>query len=248
MRSKSSAAKLTVAVALFALTGCGGHHSSTNSDASSGRSACSVTMFTPNYASAVDLAYWPQFPLNVWFDTTSTSYTPDLQTRCIASFNTWVDQTGERVAYNVVANEADADITVGFLPLTDPLLANYDAEGITYFDAGSSSSSATPDEQFEHVRCYMGINGQTVRENGTMAHEFGHALGIHGHSPDSQDLMYYAWTPERSEIPTTRDVDTLYTAYCGEFTRAEIPTIGRAATRHRTPMPPITAPGWKAIP
>ena len=252
--NRRRAARLTMAAGLLlALAGCGGRGGgggSTVTSESTARDNCSLTMFTPNYASGITLSYWPQFPIHVYFDTASASYTPDLQARAVTAFNGWVTQTNGQVAYSVVTDLNQADVVVGFVPLTDTALSSYDADGITYFNS-TSTASGTADSDYGSVRLYIGINGQTTRENGTMGHEFGHALGIHGHSPDSNDIMYYEYTRNRSPIPTTRDVNTLETAYCGIFSRAEtIESIsGRSETpRRRVPIPPLSAPGWTAIP
>jgi predicted Zn-dependent protease len=42
--------------------------------------------------------------------------------------------------------------------------------------------------------------------NAVVAHEFGHALGIGGHSPNAQDVMFGAPTVS---VPTGRDAQTL---------------------------------------
>ena len=242
-----------IAMLLFVLPGCGGkggggggNNSSITSTESSGRDNCSLTMFAPNYASGITLTYWPQFPIHVYFDTTSASYTADLQARAVTAFDGWVNQTGGQVAYTVVTDLNQADVEVGFVPLTDVALSGYDADGITYFNS-TSTASGTADSKYGSVRIYVGINGQTTRENGTMGHEFGHALGIHGHSPDSNDIMYYEYTPTRSPIPTVRDTNTLDTAYCGIFSRAESISGRRENPRH-APIPLLSAPGWTAIP
>jgi hypothetical protein len=47
----------------------------------------------------------------------------------------------------------------------------------------------------------------------TAAHEFGHALGIDGHSDDRSDLMFPVHVMGRSFCITERDVNTLAGAY-----------------------------------
>jgi hypothetical protein len=235
---------LASAVAL-AVVGCGGGGGGGNvpTDRSAGRNACSLNQFSPNYAAGLPLAYWPQFPIHVYIDTSSQSYTPDLGARALAALDRWIAGTGGQAAYVVVSNQGDSDISVGFVPLGNAILEGDDTSGITYYYPGSDSA-ATADARYAFAKIYVGIDGDVRRENGTMGHEFGHALGIHGHSPDFADIMYYAWNPNRSPGPTARDINTLNTAYCGLYTRAET----RSAPRHDQPMPPLSAPGWQAIP
>ncbi|MGF1492558.1 MAG: peptidase [Microcoleaceae cyanobacterium] len=47
---------------------------------------------------------------------------------------------------------------------------------------------------------------------GTVRHEFGHALGIWGHSPSETDVMYFAQVVDPPEI-STRDINTLRRIY-----------------------------------
>ncbi len=47
----------------------------------------------------------------------------------------------------------------------------------------------------------------------TVIHEFGHAIGIKGHSPYQGDLMYYASNTNQSARLTTRDTNTIRLLY-----------------------------------
>lgn len=239
-----------ISVGVF-VAGCGGGGGGSGDsgmvhDPSSGRAACSLSRFAPNYATGLSLSFWPQFPIHVYFVPDAGVYTSDLQSRAVTAFNSWVTGTSGQVAFTVVPDQASADVVVSFIPVTDERLASLGAAGITYFytEGDAGTGNGTPNSAFGYARMYVGIDGDVHRENGTMAHEFGHALGIHGHSPDINDLMFFAGNPQRSDVPTIRDINTIETAYCGVFTRAE---PGRSAARPHPPAPPLTAPGWHAI-
>ncbi len=62
------------------------------------------------------------------------------------------------------------------------------------------------------------------------AHEFGHALGIDGHSDNSSDLMYAVHVIGEPCPLTQHDLNTMKTGYCGVFSRAAGP--------HRRPSGP----------
>ena len=49
------------------------------------------------------------------------------------------------------------------------------------------------------------------------AHEFGHALGIEGHSKDPADLMYFQHTVGQPWTITARDLNTMKMAYLPLF-------------------------------
>ncbi|CAN5548249.1 hypothetical protein BH10CYA1_BH10CYA1_61260 [soil metagenome] len=44
-------------------------------------------------------------------------------------------------------------------------------------------------------------------------HEIGHALGIQGHSPDPNDIMYFTTSPQQQSSLTARDVNTFRRLY-----------------------------------
>src|SRR5256885_5620169 len=55
----------------------------------------------------------------------------------------------------------------------------------------------------------------------------GHALGLQGHSPYRDDIMYYAVSPTQHPTLSQRDVNTLVKLYAGA------PTIDSLALRDR---------------
>ena len=57
----------------------------------------------------------------------------------------------------------------------------------------------------------------TVGQRTTSAHEFGHLLGIAGHSDDPNDLMYPSHAPTQDVPLSARDINTAKTIYASLF-------------------------------
>jgi hypothetical protein len=71
----------------------------------------------------------------------------------------------------------------------------------------------------------LGNNPIDIRS--VAAHEFGHALGIAGHSQDPSDMMFETYVTNVPLKITQSDLNTVKTAYCNYF-------LGRT----RTALPP----------
>ncbi len=166
---------------------------------------CSLDAFVPNYAREVQkLLRWEQFPVSVYFER-DAHYSPVWQTIALQGFDQWIEVFNPHIRYVVVDDPAQAQITVRFNP------AN--ADGRVDFEYYPSSGVLTKAEMTIGVR---GNNTTDIRS--VAAHEFGHALGISGHSTDPADMMYPTYV---SNVPlqlTQRDINTLKTAYCHLFT------------------------------
>lgn len=184
------------------------HHSGAVTASGHPTSGSSIrpTGFTADYTSHLDggLQHWTRFPLHVAF-LHDRHYTPALQQEVVAGFSEWTVVTRGHISFDLTDNPANADVIVRFDPqrqssLTDTefdtrtnVLSHADVR-IGLMTAGDESEQVTLDD----VRCLA-------------AHEFGHALGINGHSDGPQDLMYPSLTSNRAV--TLRDLNTLRDAY-----------------------------------
>lgn len=180
---------------------------------------CSLDAFVPNYSREVErLLHWQAFPVRVYF-VRDEHYSPEWQTLALQGFDQWIEVFSPQVRYEVVAQPEQAQITVRFDPTT--------ANGRVDFEYYPSSGVLT---KAEITIGTQGNNPIDIRS--VSAHEFGHALGISGHSRDPSDLMYPTYV---SNVPlrlTQRDVNTMKTAYCHLFTNR---SVSRAAG-HETPV------------
>ena len=158
------------------------------------------------------LNHWRRFPIKVYFDT-GAAYTPERQQQAQAGFDAWPAATDNILAYVVTDEEREADITVKFLPVA------YIGKGSrTIGETGTlvRRSGALFRARIELAVANMGPRLLTE----AASHEFGHALGINGHSDDPDDLMFasarrlYRYGGDAEpKGPSERDINTIKRAY-----------------------------------
>lgn len=181
------------------------------------------TRYVPNYvndleqarkndpSNPVALLRWDHFPLNVYFER-DANYTTTKQALATQGFSRWVTVTGTNgVTYKLTSNADDADITVNFGKFTG---GAGDILGQTFYKYDQKSRIFQ-----KGTNIVIKFTGNNKSDLNTAEHEFGHALGINGHSTNPVDLMYYTGNEDYSSTITTSDLDTVLTSYNGYFNK-----------------------------
>ena len=175
----------------------------------------------PPDAPPMRLLHWAQFPVRVYLPTQGQGQAEEART-ILAGFDEWVKASHGKVSYVRVSEAGKAEITVQLVPGRF-LSAETRSVGAVGETTVYSSRSALKKAD---IRLAEGA-GVPEDLQTTAAHEFGHALGISGHSDDPNDLMYPVesshFNPLDQPLPggaapvTAHDLRTLKECYPGLF-------------------------------
>lgn len=215
----------TFAVLAALVAGCGGGG---NSQSGGGSLACGPNFATPNYVQVTDpgtqrqntLRYWPSFPVRVYIeneetydDDGTTVSTSDL-TRIAMS--RWVAAADNAPVFLETDNPSEAKIKIAFAQTTSAPGSGgtLGRTVVSFFPSNNQLVSAEITiNLWPNMTRAQFVQG--LRQ--TIAHEFGHALYLQGHSDVAADTMYYQTDPSKDGPLTTRDINSFHTAYCGNF-------------------------------
>ena len=196
------------------LAGCGGGGSSPV-NGGSGSYQPNLSQFTPNYASAITLYHWPALPVRVYF-ANDVMVTPQggsptrVNDLILTGFNRWPAATGGVVGFTQVTDPGQAQITVSTVTIPDPSGLSETGKATVVPGAGNILQSATI-----QIYIWPDITVPELTQGllATATHEFGHALGIGGHSPVATDVMYAQHDPNADVPVSARDLATIKTLY-----------------------------------
>lgn len=203
---------MCVGAIVVVLAGCGG--GTTTAQGSSNLGYECLTDYSPNYTDAIltssdanvkgSFAHWTRFPIKVGF-VVDGNWSLEKQAAAQEGFASWMRSTGNNLSLVYVVDPNDANVKVSFVGSSE-LGRNVLGITATYINT-----------RREIGRVEMRVLGSLSLADiaGVCAHEMGHGLGIQGHSPFGDDLMYYALNATRT--PTLRDTNTLQANYCGSF-------------------------------
>ena len=205
-------ASLTLGALSLILAGCGGGGSGpTASNTPTPSNTATPRQFTPNYINDIDtLRHWRQFPVTISF-VRDSNYTAAAQQRALAGFDFWLKRIPNGPTLTVVSSSQTSDVTVSFYQFN---AQNSDVLGTTQV---FSSTDPNFVGTIASATMKLGITGDNTLDIATAAHEYGHALGLLGHSKNPDDLMYFQGNDDRSGQLTVADVNTMLTNYNGVF-------------------------------
>lgn len=213
MRIHSAVGRLLWIIAWMAVmiglaNGCGG--AANDVEEVTEPQVCGTDFRVPNYAPSVSRYHWGDFPVRIYVDDTTSSYTSEEKARFLARWQSWSDALDSQVNYELTTDKESAEIEVYLVTRAEVLkvTGNNTALGTTRIDRIGN--------RLTHTRIYISMTDNRDVLS-TMAHEIGHGLGISGHSPYKTDLMYAVQQSRGPIAPTERDENTVRTAYCGIF-------------------------------
>lgn len=171
----------------------------------------------PDYAAVLGpdhLLHWDHLPLRVYLapEPGAPGWSREA---ALSGFAEWVRASGGLIQFQEVSAPDEADVTVAFTPQAS-VPGHPGVVGLTEED--------TDGDLLCRVETTLATGGASPGElRDLAAHEFGHALGIDGHSEDPADMMYPALTRYRgldgtpqlapARAVTRRDVNTLRLCY-----------------------------------
>ena len=171
-----------------------------NIPGSQGAIARYIRMLMPSADYTVNLrkrVTWKKLPVRVFF-VRDERYSQSREQFARRGFNRWVAATEGVLSYEVTDDIFEADLTVRFDSMTNNGVTS------THFKMGSIS----------RADIMIGVQ-QSVESDIEIvaAHEFGHAMGIDGHSNDKRDLMFPTHVAGTVTRITYRDLNTMASRY-----------------------------------
>lgn len=153
----------------------------------------------------------PATPIRVYVETNPRSglYKPHYRDYVNWSLSSWNQALNGRLSYTMVNSRQNADITIDWVPgFSDRYVA-----GVTTYQVGHADIEIKA----------SGIPDKDVKAN--IIHEFGHALGIAGHSNNQADIMVGSrrWNRNGGYEPrlSSNDIHAIQRLYSETWRRGE---------------------------
>ena len=178
-------------------------------------SMASVTPNSNNYLKdAINggkVAHWnlEKMPLKVFIANGTKAGNWNVGTKQLVykAMKTWSTVTNNKLKFVEIASQEDADIVVKWEhQLTHNRL------GVSPFKAlGNSILCSDVTVATHSPSTGEALDTKDLYE--TILHELGHALGIQGHSPNPEDVMYWSTSPYQTGELTQTDINTMNALY-----------------------------------
>jgi hypothetical protein len=218
------AAALAVGVLFGAtsLAGCGGGGTGGDDGGSSGPpivtsrsfSQAAAAGFQPNYRAELEtLRRWPKTTIKVFVRAVNDGRDRTVPVRNAIAL--WQEATQNFLTFDLVGLESQADIVVNYVPGSTLSERSVGYTTVTF---------QTPSNTLTRAQVYVAKESDDDVLTQITAHEFGHALGVDGHSQSDLDLMF-----PRLNLPTRVSESDINTVYSGYSTVAGVSTTDATA-------------------
>ncbi len=133
------------------------------------------------------------------------------------ALNQWCKATDNVVKYKLVTDKESANLIFDYTERREQVSAKHDP-GI---DGNAENRIRMNDLSVDHSDITVLVKDtpgaisyrKPFAVTKVLLHEIGHALGMHGHSPNPQDMMFSNATPEVTSTLTKRDINTIRRIY-----------------------------------
>ncbi len=131
---------------------------------------------------------------------------PSMNNAVMQAAGEWHRASGGKIRFQQINYENEADIVVNWR-------RNFSHQrvGVNAFRSTGTSIIQSDVHIATHDPSGRPMNYQEIQ--GTALHEFGHALGIQGHSPNTGDIMFFSQNPTQGTALTMRDKRTIQLLY-----------------------------------
>jgi tetratricopeptide (TPR) repeat protein len=156
-----------------------------------------------------------RLPLKVFIEegNPAEGFKPSFKEQVLSAFRSWQEKSDQLITFTFIDSPGDADIVVHWSIDLKALVAAGEA-GDCRLTLGTSGIKHA---KITILTCPMPNSGLPFNDayvHWVAAHELGHALGLHAHSPSSKDIMFSTVTfdIDRKDI-SPKDVATLKRIY-----------------------------------
>jgi tetratricopeptide (TPR) repeat protein len=150
-----------------------------------------------------------KMPLNVYITDGSAApgWSPGMNGMVQTAMNAWQEATYRKVRFLITRQKKDADIVIRWTRVL-----SHNKVGENPFESADNvivRSDVTV--ALRHPESGQALSSQEVYT--TILHELGHAIGIQGHSPFPEDIMYFSVNGKQGSQLSTRDKNTIRALY-----------------------------------
>jgi len=168
---------------------------------------------------------WPKktMPLKVFVSSAKNipGFQQSFTDTLIASFDAWIKATDNYLSWQLVQNEHDANIVCSWTNNRKDLKFQGAEQGETYRDFIANENGQNMIVHAGMKLCFVdAMSDQILSDKAISAlclHEVGHALGLKGHSPNRNDIMFFAsgeiYPPRKLSARDIATINRLYSTY-----------------------------------